>query len=177
MKTSCLIVSLAAAVSAIDIRLWVSSRACQDSGAAAVCTGWNPNTCCGVPSGSFPSVGFYAVPRNWYLEYRGHEGGDCRNTKTIEANLDLTFKCLTNGAYTGAGYGFRSKRRDTGTDMGCAGEEEKECNGYQRPDLFETADGKKLSLVGLTDEEMLEVFEQGANGSISKRYEALEIKA
>jgi hypothetical protein len=199
MKTSCLIVSLAAAVSAIDIRLWVSSRACQDSGAAAVCTGWNPNvkypspspssspfkstnppphqTCCGVPSGSFPSVGFYAVPRNWYLEYRGHEGGDCRNTKTIEANLDLTFKCLTNGAYTGAGYGFRSKRRDTGTDMGCAGEEEKECNGYQRPDLFETADGKKLSLVGLTDEELLEVFEQGANGSISKRYEALEIKA
>ena len=199
MKTSCLIVSLAAAVSAIDIRLWVSSRACQDSGAAAVCTGWNPNvkhpspspssspfkstnppthqTCCGVPSGSFPSVGFYAVPRNWYLEYRGHEGGDCRNTKTIEANLDLTFKCLTNGAYTGAGYGFRSKRRDTGTDMGCVGEEEKECNGYQRPDLFETADGKKLSLVGLTDEELLEVFEQGANGSISKRYEALEIKA
>jgi hypothetical protein len=43
MKTSCLIASLAAAVSAIDIRLWVSSSACQDSGAAAVCTGWNPN--------------------------------------------------------------------------------------------------------------------------------------
>lgn len=198
MKTPCIIASLAAAVSAVDIRLWVSSRACQDSGAAAVCTGWNPNvhipspssstvpfdstnpfrqTCCGVPSGSFPSVGFYAIPREWYLEYRGHEGGDCRNTKTIEAKLDLTFKCLTNGAYTGAGYGFRSKRRDTGQNLVCGGEDAKECNGYQRPDLFETADGKKLSLVGLSDEQMLELFEQGANGSISKRYEALEIKA
>jgi hypothetical protein len=41
MKTSCLLVSLAAAVSAVDIRLWVSSSACQDSGAAAVC--YNPN--------------------------------------------------------------------------------------------------------------------------------------
>jgi hypothetical protein len=134
-------------------------------------------TCCGVPSGSFPSVGFYAIPRDWYLEYRGHEGGNCDNTKTIEANLDLTFKCLTNGAYTGAGYGFRSKKRDTGSDLACAGEEEaKECSGYQRPDLFETADGKKLSLVGLSDQQMLEVFEQGANGSISDAYQALEIK-
>jgi hypothetical protein len=89
----------------------------------------------------------------------------------------LTFKCLTNGAYTGAGYGFRSKRRDTGSDLACAGEEEaKECSGYQRPDLFETADGKKLSLVGLSDEQMLEVFEQGAHGSISEAYQALEIK-
>jgi hypothetical protein len=43
MKTSCLLVSLAAAVSAVDIRLWVSSSACQDSGAAAVCYNQNPN--------------------------------------------------------------------------------------------------------------------------------------
>jgi hypothetical protein len=97
-----------------------------------------------------PSVGFYAILREWYLDYRGHEGGNYRNTKTIEANLDLTFKCLTNGAYTGAGYGFRSKRRDTGSDVTCAGEEEEnECSGYQRPDVFETDDGKKLSLLGL----------------------------
>jgi len=40
-------------------------------------------------------------------------------------------------------------------------------------DLFETADGKKLSLVGLSYEQMLEVFEQG---SISEAYQALEIK-
>jgi hypothetical protein len=43
MKTTSTILTLVAAASAIDIRLWVSSRACQDSGAAAVCNGWNPN--------------------------------------------------------------------------------------------------------------------------------------
>ena len=54
MKTSCLLVSLAAAVSAIDIRLWVSSSACQDSGAAAVCYNQNPNvpTFSHIPLGS-----------------------------------------------------------------------------------------------------------------------------
>ena len=133
-------------------------------------------TCCGVPSGSFPSVGFYAVPRQWFLEYRGHEGGDCRNTKTIEANLGIEFKCLRNGPYTGAGYGFRSRKRDTGEDMVCAGEGvEKECKGYQRPDVLETADGKKFSLTDLSDDQMLEMFEQEANGTMGYAYQRLEI--
>jgi hypothetical protein len=38
-------------------------------------------------------------------------------------------------------------------------------------------DGKKLSLAGLSDEQMLEVFEQGAECLISETDRALEVKA
>jgi hypothetical protein len=129
-----------------------------------------------VPSGGFPSIGFYGIPREWYIETRGHESGDCRNTKTIEATTGVSFRCLTNGPYTGAGYGFRSRRRDTGEDVACAGEEaQKECSGYQRPDTFETGDGKKFSLAELSDAEMFELIEQNESGAIAEAYLKHEI--
>jgi hypothetical protein len=110
----------------------------------------SPKVCCGVPSVGFPSVSFYGIPREWFLETRGHVGGNCAGLKTVETIQGGTFKCLTNGLYTGAGYGFRSRRRDTG-DLDCAEEAMTECVGHQRADTFEVGDRRKFSLVDLTD--------------------------
>jgi len=132
--------------------------------------------CCGHPSGGSPTIGFYGIPREWFIEVRCHESGNCRNTKTTKATSAVTFRCLTNGPYTGAGYGFRSRRRDTGEDLVCAGDGvQKERSSYQKPDTFETGDGKKVSLNELSDAEMFELIEQNENGTIADTYLKHEI--
>jgi hypothetical protein len=59
MQYITILLGLAAAVSAIDIRLWVSNNRCRDSGAAAVCTAWNPNEVTPFYSVSLSSPWFY----------------------------------------------------------------------------------------------------------------------
>ncbi|KAK0100424.1 hypothetical protein ONS95_008372 [Cadophora gregata] len=77
---------------------------------------------CGLPTGSVPSLGFRGIPVNWFLQVCGHEGGWCARDKSIETASFTNFKCLGNGPYTGAGYGFLSRKTFRGTE-GAQGEE------------------------------------------------------
>jgi hypothetical protein len=94
--------------------------------------------------------------------------------KTVETIQGGNFKCLTNGLYAGVGYGFRSRRRDTG-DLDCAEEAMTECVGHQRADTFEVGDGRKFSLVHLTDTQVTGLIEQGVNGTIAETYAKFQI--
>jgi hypothetical protein len=125
------LLGLAASVSAIDASLRVRSN-CDSRSGGHTCTNLNPNVnilsfdksgtplnhkvanvplqnCCGVPSGSYSSLVFYAVPTSWFIEIRGHEGGNCGRVKTVDTISGATEKCLNNGPYTGAGYSFLCK--------------------------------------------------------------------
>ncbi|KAH8648196.1 hypothetical protein BGZ60DRAFT_423325 [Tricladium varicosporioides] len=148
-----IILGFATAASALDIYLHTSRTDC--SGPAIVCTGINPNTCCGIPTGSVASIGFRGIVNDWFIEVRGHEGGRCGPIKTLDTAFQTNFKCLSQGPYTGAGYGFRGKKR------GAAAVAEK-CTP---PDLLILEGGKKYSLVGMEDSQLDELVALVSNGT------------
>ncbi|KAH9210890.1 hypothetical protein DL95DRAFT_512468 [Leptodontidium sp. 2 PMI_412] len=143
---------LATAASAIDVYFHFDRSDCQ--GRSAVCTNLNPDTCCGVPTGSVPSLGFRDIPTNWFLQVRGHEGGGCRLTKTLETASFTNFKCLGNGPYTGAGYGFLSRKTVRGTE----GVEIQAAEKCTLPDLLVLEDESKYSLSGLEEAKIVETL-------------------
>ncbi|KAG4434242.1 hypothetical protein IFR05_010284 [Cadophora sp. M221] len=106
-------------------------------------------TCCGVPTGSVPSLGFRGIPTNWFLQVRGHEGGGCRLMKTIETVSFTNFKCLGSGPYTGDGYGFLSERTVRGTE----GVETVAAEKCALPDFLVLEDGS-----GLGEEKIVETL-------------------
>ncbi|PVH82265.1 hypothetical protein DL98DRAFT_570534 [Cadophora sp. DSE1049] len=112
------------------------------------------HSCCGLPTGSVPSLGFRGIPTNWFLQVRGHEGGRCRLTKTTETASFTNFKCLGNGPYTGAGYGFLSKKTVRGTE-GVEGQEKEKCT---LPDQLVLEDGSKYSLLGMEEAQIVDTL-------------------
>ncbi|GIZ38343.1 hypothetical protein CKM354_000176300 [Cercospora kikuchii] len=177
MKTFILL-GLTAAASAIDIALFTYQNGynggynCPAGNARrAVCSNVNPNSCCGLPTGGYPSIGFYGIPDSWNLEVRGHEGGNCARTRTTDTTFGTNFKCLVNGPYTGAGYSFRSRKRNPAvSEAGVTASED-----CQTPDTFITDEGKKFDLREMDGEQVAEFLEGAFAGSISKKFENYEV--
>ncbi|CZS89962.1 uncharacterized protein RAG0_09602 [Rhynchosporium agropyri] len=159
------LVGLAASVSAIDVGLRSGSN-CNSNGGGWLCTNLNPNTCCGIATGSVSSVIFYAIPRDWFLQVRGHEGGSCGRVRTTENVQGATERCLSNGQYTGAGYSFNSRKR------GIMGTPEDVCAASATctpvlPDQLSLSDGQKYNIVDMDTGLLEELTELMINGSVA----------
>ena len=59
---------------------------------------------------------------------------------------DTSFKCLTDGPYTGAGYGFDSSSKRSVQSSPA-------CTSTQVADYFQTSDGTIYSIAALSDAE------------------------
>ncbi|KAM7184090.1 hypothetical protein V8F33_013193, partial [Rhypophila sp. PSN 637] len=132
----------------------------------------------------FPSVGFYGIPTSWTLSVRGHSGGNCRNTREVQRVANTNFRCLTNGWFSGGGYGFASKKRGAAVDALSelsarfpAGSQEG-CTSYAKPDLLLLADGGKYDIAGVEGEALTEIYDlakAGANSSdVDEEFSALK---
>jgi len=200
MQLLTIILGLTASVSAIDIGLRIRNG-CDSRSGGWVCTNINPDVnilsfhkpgtplnhiisnvppqrCCGIPSGTFGSIIFYAVPTNWFLELRGHEGGNCARTKTIDTLFGGTEKCLNSGPYTGAGYGFRSRKREA--QEGACSSTPETCTSTM-PDVLFLGDGQKYNIVDMDYGLVEELAGFAENGSvvadIPEVFKAFEIAA
>ncbi len=200
MQLLTIILGLTASVSAIDVGLR-SRNACGSSGGGFLCTNLNPNVnilsfhelgtplnhtiynvppqlCCGIPSGSVTSIIFYAVPTNWYLELRGHEGGDCARLKTVDTLYGRTEKCLNSGPYTGAGYSFRSNKREV--QEGACSSTPETCTPTM-PDVLFLGDGQRYNIVDMDYGLVEELAGFAENGSVTadipEAFKAFEIAA
>ncbi|KAK3326841.1 hypothetical protein B0H66DRAFT_169991 [Apodospora peruviana] len=173
------LLGLAASVSAIDAALRVRGG-CDSRGGGAVCTNLNPNTCCGVPSGSYSSLVFYAVPKNWFLELRGHEGGNCGRVKTVDTLFGGTERCLNSGPYTGAGYSFLSRKRGEKIEADECSASATPCTPVAPDQLF-LADGQKYNIVDMEIgllEELTGLMENGSTkADIPAVFKTFEISA
>ncbi|KAF2678434.1 hypothetical protein K458DRAFT_463605 [Lentithecium fluviatile CBS 122367] len=160
-----LILGLTAAASAIDVRIHFKADC---TGASYECLGLQPNICCYAESGVYPTIGFYGVPPSWNIETRGYSrSGDnrCGNQRALENLSGGNFKCLRQGSFTGAGYGFRGKKRDVG---GCDAEGEAEgqtCTSSRKADVLVLEDGVKYSLQGMEDKMIGELVGLAVNGT------------
>lgn len=186
MQFLTIILGLTASVSAVDIGLRIRNG-CDSRSGGWLCTNSNPNvnilsfhkpgtpskhtisnvppqTCCGIPSGTFGSVIFYAVPTNWFLELRGHEGGNCARLKTVDTIFGGTEKCLNSGPYSGAGYGFRSNKREA--QEGPCASISGTCTPTM-PDMLFLGDGQKYNIVGMDYGLVEELAGLARNGSLA----------
>ncbi|KAH7406432.1 hypothetical protein DE146DRAFT_629757 [Phaeosphaeria sp. MPI-PUGE-AT-0046c] len=135
------ILSLACAVSAIDIFFHANSDCTGPSKLG--CYAQNPNACCSANgvSGSFASVGFYGIPLDWDIVIGGYtekEGTNNCPTELLRASTrGRSYYCLAHPArFTGARWMFAPKKRDGGIEesVGLEGVE---------PGVLVRADGKE----------------------------------
>ncbi|KAF1846860.1 uncharacterized protein K460DRAFT_392349 [Cucurbitaria berberidis CBS 394.84] len=165
MQYLSIVLGLAAAASAIDVRIHAGSNC--DRGAYE-CLNLTPNRCCYVESGLYGSIGFYGVPTNWNIECRGHSrSGDnrCGVQKVTENLSGGTFKCLRGGGFTGAGYGFRGKKRSSEVcDAETSGQT---CTEFQKADVIVLEDGKKYLLSGMEESLLDELVQLAMNGTVA----------
>ncbi|KAM7216523.1 hypothetical protein V8F06_008051 [Rhypophila decipiens] len=173
------LLGLTASVSAIDVALRFRGN-CDSRSGGHTCVGLNPNTCCGIPSGTAPSIVFYAVPTNWFIEVRGHEGGNCGRVRTVDTINRATERCLNNGPYTGAGYSFLSRKRsgELVREDTCAATTG--CTPVAPTQLF-LADGQKYDIANMDAdlyEELNSLMESGAvKADIPAVFKTFEISA
>ncbi|KAL2065343.1 hypothetical protein VTL71DRAFT_3012 [Oculimacula yallundae] len=158
------LLTLAASVSAVDISLRAWGN-CDSRGGGVTCTNKNPNSCCGVPTGSYSSTVIYAVPGDWSLEFRGHEGGNCGRVKNSAAFRGGEY-CLGGGPFTGAGYSFVSKKRrgEQAQEGTCSASGA--CTGTVAPDQLFLADGQKYNIVDMETGLFEELHGLMQNGSV-----------
>lgn len=149
-----IVVGFAAAVSAIDLQ-WHYGQNC--GGNYIVCVGAEPNVCCG--GGTAESLLFRYIPSSWRIECRGYTGGRCSNRASTIYSAGATSICMRSGGgfFTGAGYGFVSRKRALDADETCtdaelelaADAQPQKCKSTQDPDTLVLVDGSEYNLVGV----------------------------
>ena len=147
------LVAAAGSASAIDAYCHFGGNC---DGGAGVCTNLNPDSCCPCSSGEiFPSVAFRGIPTFWNINGRGHNGGNCNGQRQTASNGGSNFICLRAGPFSGAGYGFIGKKRDTSTYALVGGRDapSPSCTSYAKMDGLELADGAKYNLTALHGDE------------------------
>ncbi|PQE29354.1 hypothetical protein CJF30_00011354 [Rutstroemia sp. NJR-2017a BBW] len=178
MQLLAIILGLATSASAIDIALRYRSG-CDSRSGGHICTNINPDTCCGIPTGSANSAIIYAVPTEWFLEFRGHEGGNCGPVRTSESFGSATERCLNSGPYTGAGYSFRSSKREE-QESACSLAPEG-CNSSTMADVLFLSDGQKYNIANMDHGLVEELSEFAHNGSVAadipEKFKPFEIAA
>ncbi|KAF2205375.1 hypothetical protein GQ43DRAFT_468240 [Delitschia confertaspora ATCC 74209] len=150
MQFETILLGLAASVSAIDIRLRAGSGC---TGAYQVCTGINPDTCCGLSSARFASVGYVAIPTNWRIQGRAYSNGGCTTLVGLQTIQGTTNACINEpsgfATLSGGGYNFVSKRRAAVPIEQCAAE--KSCLSVAKPDTLVLEDETKYSIVDMAE--------------------------
>ncbi|KAH7014118.1 uncharacterized protein B0I36DRAFT_338286 [Microdochium trichocladiopsis] len=151
---------LAGTATAIDVHLHYH-RCTEDS--SSWCTNLEPNTCCqSLVGAGYGSASFRAIPSNWELELRLHQGErKCENVLISGRSWGQTYVCLpAPGSFHGAGYGFFGKK--------ARGEEhEVQSEACQRVDKLRLADGTIYTLEDLDDAQFTEINQFAAAGGNS----------
>lgn len=138
MQILATILGLAATAAAIDARLYYNSGC---SGSGVQCGGLNPDTCCPAGNNDFRSVEFRFIPLDWTIEARGHSGGNCNNLQERGYPTRVDSICLSLGPFSGAGYGFRNRKRGEAGYADCT----------KRDSIF-TEDGINYNIADLDDD-------------------------
>lgn len=98
--------------------------------------------------------------------------------KTYDTIFGRTEKCLDSGPYTGAGYGFRSRKR--GAPEGACSSTSEACIPTM-PDVLFLGDGQKYNIVDMDSGLVDELADFAKNGSvvadIPETFKAFEITA
>jgi hypothetical protein len=131
---------------AIDIALYAQNN-CK--GISAVWQRVGPNKCVGVSSSNaYRSAYFSYIPTNWDIQARAYKGGNCRNRWVAiwsNGNDDI---CVTNGATSGAGYGFSAtKKRNVLDEASEDATSSEDCR--TQPDLLNLVDGTSYRVTSM----------------------------
>ena len=126
-----IILALAAATWAIDIRAFIGDSHCHDRYGYKV--GAQPDTCYHYYDNSgMSSFGFYAIPKDWRISTRGHGGGNCKDVLRTQDSNGATWVCHGDKRpkyeYTGAGYSFINKKAELAETQPAA-DDAGECKG------------------------------------------------
>ncbi|KAL1865341.1 hypothetical protein Daus18300_007231 [Diaporthe australafricana] len=138
MQFLTILFGLAGTAAAIDARLYYG-RGCSGSGVQ--CGGLNPDTCCPAGGNDYGSVEFRFIPLDWTIEARGHSGGDCANLQERGYPTRVDSICMNIGPFSGAGYGFRNRKRVDSASGDCA-----------KLDSVFTEDGANYNIADLDDD-------------------------
>jgi hypothetical protein len=99
--------------------------------------------------------------------------------RTVETLSLGTEKCLNSGPYTGAGYGFRSQKREE--QEGDCSLAPKSCNSSTMPDVLFLSDGQKYNIADMDHGLVEELAGLAYNGSVAadipEIFKAFEIAA
>lgn len=83
MRSSSILLALATAAAAIDIR-FINKKKC-DTSASIACNGAGPHACCNSRSSTgFPSVFIAAIPSNWDVFSKAYRGETCNNGDLVQ---------------------------------------------------------------------------------------------
>ncbi|KAJ1326728.1 hypothetical protein MN608_08175 [Microdochium nivale] len=177
LSTQTLFLALAATAAAVDLRFYSNSNC---NGGYAACTNSNPNTCCRGSSGNaFASVSCAAIPTNWNVRCRGHNGGNCNGIAQSETSNGRRTVCLSRGPFSGAGYSPPLKRRGTAgsaepTEEGATAE------NCTRADRLVLEDGTVYNIEELDQTSWEKILEAGATAATASdmpaEYSALTIQ-
>lgn len=146
-----LLITLAAAVAAIDIRMRRGSTACDWGGGGWVaCNNANPDFCCWTNDG-MQTLWIAAIPNGWNIDGRAWFDQGCRNRSPVlqgggQNGPNVCERAGGNDMH-GASYVFRNKKRDTDASSGC-----------QQADTFVLADGiTQYNITGLPSDAINEL--------------------
>ena len=129
-----LVLTLAAAAAAIDIRMRPDFQGCAWSGGGWVgCGNLNPNVCCRPPAG-MQTLWIAAIPNGWNIQAQAWFDSGCSNRSPVlqggwKVGPDL---CEHTGGndMRGSSYAFQGRKRGADASSGC-----------QDVDTFVLADG------------------------------------
>jgi hypothetical protein len=169
-----IILALAAAAWAIDIRAFGSNSHCQ--GRYGFYVGAQPDVCYHYADGTKKSsYGFYAIPKDWRISTRSHGGGDCKDVLMVRDSNGATWVCHgdkgPNWEYSGAGYSFINDKKAEAV----AADDTRDCQG---PDGIVFEDGETYEFKGV-DEATVQTMVSGpyeedlnedTNSSCSEKY-------
>ncbi|TDZ65271.1 putative secreted protein [Colletotrichum trifolii] len=167
MYFSSLLLTLAATVSAIDIRAHSGDNC---SGGYAACANINPNVCCVFSNSATSgraSIAVAAIPTNWRIRAGAYTGGGCSFFGGERDSNGATTICLpytTRGDRTGGKYWFLNRKR--ADDQSCPAEQPGvgKCEAVVKPNLLVLDDGTEYDIAGLAEDKVEELEEIAITG-------------
>ncbi|KAM7192121.1 hypothetical protein V8F33_008546 [Rhypophila sp. PSN 637] len=150
-----LLITLAAAVTAIDIRMRRGNTNCEWGGGGWVaCNNANPDFCCYTGEG-MGTIWLAAIPNGWNVEAKVWYNTACNNRHPIlqggGRNGPNVCERAGSDTFRGGSYSFRSKKRDAATDAS---------KGCQQADTFILADGvTQYNITGMASDGINELFD------------------
>ncbi|KAH9438250.1 hypothetical protein MCOR02_001888 [Pyricularia oryzae] len=163
MRFSSIVLGLAAAVSAIDIR-GHDQDICR--GGYVACVNIDPNVCCAFDGKA--SIWVAAIPPAWRIRARSMTGGGCSYLATEGDNNGTQDICLaytSRGLRTGARYWFLNLKRAEDETCPAAQPEGGKCEASVKPNVLGLADGTEYNIEGLSDEKVAEMEKIMATGA------------
>lgn len=155
MQYSTILLALATAASALDIRLFGNN---QCGGAYSACVNMNPTTCCSHHnSARHPGIAFAAIPTNWNLQLRGWTNGGCGALAVSANTVGNPHYCLKdpspvlNTAFSGGGYKFNSRKRADPSTEQCDINAASACESVTAPSIFVLEDETTYAIADMPE--------------------------